>query len=98
MIITPFQIIWFSLLELFKEDSNLKNFTDTFIKAFFGYFTASLKINIMIMFYIIFVDKGLLMTVMFMLLSLVVLGFNVQDAKTFVRNTKANVQRIKNSF
>ena len=98
LIILPLQCIWFSLLELFKPADKLKELGDSFKNAFFGYFTACIKQNIMILFYLIFVDKGIFMTVMYILLCITLLGFTYQDAKRFVNNTIHNIERVKNSI
>lgn len=98
LIILPIQVMWYTLLELFKPSNNIKELGDTFVKSLFGYFTACIKQNIMVLFYLIFVDKGIFMAIMYILLCLVLLGFNLQDARRFISDTKHNIQKVKNSF
>jgi len=98
LIILPLQIMWYTLLELFKPSDNVKQLGDSFVKSLFNYFTACIKQNIMVLFYLIFVDKGVFMAIIYILLCLVLLGFNLQDARRFISDTKHTIQKVKNSF
>ena len=95
LIVTTIKIIYFTILEVFKE-GNGKEFWSSLKDSFLGYFIADIKICILITLYTIFADKGIFMAILFIVISIVVYGFNVQDVKQFINNTKYKVSRIKN--
>ena len=96
MLLTSLKMIYFTLLELFKEKSGWDDFLQSLKKDFFDYITASIKINIMVICYMKFVDKGLFMTIIYILLCLVVLGFNWEDMKRNINNAKHTLSKAKN--
>lgn len=87
LIVTTIKIIYFTILEVFKE-GNGKEFWSSLKDSFLGYFIADIKICILITLYTIFADKGIFMAILFIVISIVVYGFNVQDVKQFIREVK----------
>lgn len=98
LIFLAIQMVYYSVLELFKAGNGLDDFGKNVKKNFFDYLVAKIRIYIMIVLYVQFVDKGFILALVYLCLCLVVYGFNVQDAKRFVSNTKHNIQRIKSSI
>ena len=96
LLITTFKMIYFSILEIFKPDMGVAPFFESVKKSFVDYFTASMKLVLMITLYYIFVDKGFLELVLYILCCLVILGFNWKDVRHLYQDTKAKVQRAKN--
>lgn len=96
LLITTFKMIYFSILEIFKPDMGVAPFFESVKKSFVDYFTASMKLVLMITLYYIFVDKGFLELVLYILCCLVILGFNWKDVRHLYQDTKARVQRAKN--
>lgn len=95
LIITTIKIIYFTILELFKE-GNGREFWSTLKNAFLGYIIGSIKICILVTLYMLFVDKGIFMSIMFIVLSIVVYGFSIQDIKRFASDVKYHISRLKN--
>lgn len=98
LIITVFKMIWFSILELFKEGDNLKEIGTSIKESFFGYVVACLKINIMVLLYMKFVDRNLFMSIIYVILCIVVLGFSLDDARKIKYNIKQKASQAKNLF
>lgn len=96
LLITTFKMIYFSILEIFKPDMGVAPFFESVKKSFVDYFTASMKLVLMITLYYIFVDKGFLELVLYILCCIVILGFNWKDVRHLYQDTKARVQRAKN--
>lgn len=96
LMITTFKMIYFSILEIFKPDMGIAPFFDSIKKSFVDYFTAAMKLNIMITLYYIFVDKGFIELVLYILCCIVVLGFSWKDVRHLYQDTKASIQRAKN--
>lgn len=96
LLITTFKMIYFSILEIFKPDMGVKPFFESVKKSFVDYFTSSMKLVLMITLYYIFVDKGFLELVLYILCCIVILGFNLKDVRHLYQDTKARVQRAKN--
>lgn len=94
LILSAIQIIYGTIYEFFRENQGLKDAKENFKKAFVGYFVAAVKIYIMVLLYITFVDKGFIMALIYIVLCLTVYGFNVTDIKRFVSDTKHNARRI----
>ena len=95
LIITTIKIIYFTILELFKE-GNGREFWSTLKNTFLGYIIGSIKICILVTLYMLFVDKGIFMSIMFIVLSIVVYGFSIQDIKRFASDVKYHISRLKN--
>lgn len=95
LLITTFKMIYFSMLEIFKPDMGVAPFFDSFKKSFVDYFTAALKLNLMITLYYVFVDKGFIELVLYIVCCIVILGFNWKDVRHMYQDTKAKVQRAK---
>ena len=98
LIITIFKMIWFSILELFKEGDNLKEIGTSIKESFFGYVVACLKINIMVLLYMKFVDRNLFMSIIYVILCIVVLGFSLDDVRKIKYNIKQKASQAKNLF
>ena len=98
LLITSFKMIFFTIMELFKEQTGIKPFFDSVKKSFFGYFTASLKLCIMITLYDLFVDQGFLKLVLYILCCLIILGFNLKDARQFASDVSFKARQIKNKL
>ena len=96
LLITTFKMIYFSILEIFKPDMGVAPFFESVKKSFVDYFTASMKLVLMVTLYYIFVDKGFLELVLYILCCIVILGFNWKDVRHLYQDTKARVQRAKN--
>lgn len=96
LLITTFKMIYFSILEIFKPDMGVAPFFESVKKSFVDYFTASMKLVLMITLYYIFVDKGFLELVLYILCCIVILGFNWKDVRHLYQDTKVRVQRAKN--
>lgn len=98
LMITTMQIIYNTILELFKPDSG-KGFFDDFKNHFLGYVLNSLKLCVLTTLYMLLVDKGIIMSLLYILLSFAVYGFSVQDIKRGFADVKYFVQRtVKNNF
>lgn len=95
LLITTFKMIYYSILEIFKPDLGIAPFFDSVKKSFVDYFTASMKLCIMVTLYYIFVDKGFIELVLYVLCCIVVLGFSWKDVRHLYQDTKATVQRAK---
>lgn len=98
MIITPMQFIYHSILELFKEDNGVKNYFSTFGKAFLNYFLACLKSSIMIFLYgsLIGADNsGLIHMILFIIISIIVLSFSMDDMRRIGNQAKHMIQNLR---
>ena len=95
MIIIAVQVIYHSILELFKEDSGFREYGRTFKNAFFKYLIACLKGNIMLVLFMKFVDKGFVRMVIYCILCLVILSFNLNDLRRMARNTKYKLRALR---
>ena len=96
MIIVAVQIIYHSIVELFKENSGFKEYGESFKKALLGYFIACLKCNIMLLFYGTFVDKGFFKMIIYCILCVVVLSFSFKDVRDLGRDVRHKVQQFRN--
>ena len=83
------------MLEIFKPDLGIAPFFDSVKKSFVDYFTAALKLNLMITLYYIFVDKGFIELFLYIACCIVILGFNWKDVRHMYQDTKAKIQRAK---
>ena len=79
LIIITLQCIYYCFLEIFKEDAGLPDFGRNLKKALAGYFIADVKIYIMTLLYITFVDKGFVMSLIYCLLCFTVLSISLND-------------------
>ena len=98
MIITPMQFIYHSILELFKEDNGVKNYFSTFGKAFLGYFLACLKGSIMVFLYGKLIgddNSGLIHMILFIVISIIVLSFSMDDMRRFGNQAKHMIQNLR---
>ena len=85
LLVSMVQLIYYSILELFKENQ-IADFGKSIKNAFFGYFTNTMKMYIMITLYTKLVGNGLFLCIVYIILCIVVLGFNLQDVNTFKNN------------
>lgn len=92
---TIIKMIYGTILELFKEDSGLSEFTRLFKKHFFDYFISCLKICVMVTLYGMFVDKGFFKMIIYCALCLVILGFNFKEARKLKSDISHKIRRIK---
>jgi hypothetical protein len=95
MIIIAVQVIYHSILELFKEDSGFREYGRTFKDAFFKYVIACLKGNIMLVLFMKFVDKGFVRMVIYCILCLVILSFSLNDIRRGIRQFKYKVRALR---
>lgn len=95
LIITTLQIIYHSFLEIFKEGSGFKEYLNTLKNAAIGFFLACLKANVMLILYMKFADQGFAKMLIYILLCLVVLGFNKEDAVTAIHRAKHAAGNLK---
>lgn len=93
LLATMIKLIVFCIADLFKEGSGLKPFLDSVKAHFVDYFTACLKLNLMITLYYIFVDKGFIELVLYMVCCLVILGFTWQKARDGINDAKYKFKR-----
>lgn len=92
---TIVKMIYFSILELFKENSGFSEFWNTLKKHFFGYFVASMKLCLMVTLYYMFVDKGLAMGLIYCVLCLVILSFSLRDAFNGIDKLKNQINQYR---
>ena len=95
LLITTIKLIYYSILEIFKEGEGFRPFFDSLKKAFVDYFTASLKLNVLIILYYVLIDRGFIELVLYVACCLLVLSFNWEKAKSTVRHASRSIQRIK---
>ena len=99
LLITTIKMIYFSILELFKEQTGFRPFIDSVKECFVGYLVASLKICIMLGLYNklgdLGQDNGFFKVLIFIILSIVIIGFSWKDARHIVDNAKGNIKRVK---
>lgn len=95
LMITIFKMIWFSLMELVKPDSGLGEFWSTLKKHFFGYFVASMKLCLLVSLYYMFVDKGFVMGLIYCILCLVILSFNLREMMNTFDKAKNKIKSIR---
>ena len=95
MLITMIKIIWFSILELFKENTGLKEFGDSLKKHFLGYVAACVKLEILVVSYFKFVDEGFFKLAIYIIICIVVLAFNPKDMQRAYLDIKNRVDRVK---
>lgn len=86
LLIITLQCIYYSFLELFKEDAGIPDFTRNLKRSLAGYFIADLKIYIMTLLYITFVDKGFVMSLIYCLLCFTVLSISLNDVTSTVKS------------
>ena len=98
LIILSLQMIFYTIMELFKENSGLSDFGKNIKKNFGAFVLANLRLYIMIILYITFVDQGFIRALLYMLLCLVTYSFNFDDARRFIARTKEKAKRIKSSI
>ena len=95
MIILTIQSIYFTIIELFKPDTGFRDLSDNFKKCIGGYFVGSVQTYIILILYMNFVDKGFVWALVYVILCLTVLGFNLQDAKRAIGEVKNTYYMIK---
>lgn len=93
IIVTCLQCIYYSFIELFKENTGLINLGANLKKAISGYFIADIKIYIMVILYMNFVDKGFVFMIIYCVLCITVLSLTLNDVMTFASNTKERITR-----
>ena len=98
LVISAFEIIYFMTMELFKENSGVKDLLETIKKAFVNYISAVIRIYIMVILYMSFADQGFIKALIFIILCLVVYGFNIKDARKFVSDAKHTAGKVKNRY
>lgn len=95
LIISALQIIYHSIVELFKEQSGFSQYIKTFKEALIKYFIAVLKGYIMLILYYNFVDKGFVKMVIYCILCIVILSFSFSDIRRFTKDTKRKIKQVK---
>ena len=98
LLATAFKMIYYTIMELFKEGNGIKELLDSIKKHFFDYFVADLKLCLMVSLYYRFVDQGFFKLVLYMMLCIVILAFDLDDVRQFGLNIKYKVQRFVNRF
>ncbi|MEE3344055.1 MAG: hypothetical protein VZS44_08195 [Bacilli bacterium] len=94
LIITAVQIIYHSILELFKENSGFKEYGKIFVESLSNYFLASLKIHLMLILYVTFIDNGLFKTILYCILCVVILSYKLSDIRRFRNNVQGKIRQI----
>ena len=98
LLVTVIKLIFYTIKELFKPGEGLKEFGDSVKKHATDYFVSSLKLTIMLTFYMLFIDQGMLKLFIYIVLCLVVLGFNIKDARYLGSNIANSVRRATNKL
>ena len=93
LFLTTLQLIIYSFREIFKEDSGIRPFFESLKKNFIDYFVSALKLNLMVTLYYLFVDKGFMELVLYVICCLVILGFSWRDIRFMKQNIVASVKR-----
>lgn len=96
LLITTIKLIYFTIMELFKEGEGFKPFFDSLKKHFFDYFTACLKLNIMVILYYILIDKGFIELFLYIACCIIILSFKWKHVKDAATRVKRGAQRIRN--
>lgn len=95
LIIVSIQLIYHSIVELFKENSGLKQYGPILRKSFVNYFLACIKGYIMLLLYIKFVDQGFIKMVIYCILCIVILSYGLQDIRDLANKTKYKIRRMR---
>lgn len=95
LMITIIKMIYYTIVELFKENAGLPDFWSTCKKHAVDYFVACLKLNLMVTFYYMFVDQGFFKLVVYVVLCIVILGFSVRDVRKFGMDIKTTIAKYK---
>lgn len=98
LLITILQAIYFSYIELFRENTGFPAITEHFKKYFFGYFIACLKVYTIVVMYSIFADEGFVAALIYSFLSITILSLTVQDVSRFFRRAKNNARAVRTYF
>lgn len=98
IITTVIQMIWYSIMELWKENGGFKPFGEAVKKNFIDYFVACLKLNLLVTVYYMFVDKGFLELVLYLVLSFVIYSVNWNDIRNTSYRIKQNVKTIRRNI
>ena len=93
ILIISIQVIYSSIIELFKEDKGLSDCWERFKKSVVAFFVACLRANIMLVLYYKFVDEGLKYALLYCALCVIILGFNVRDIKRAGHSAKLKMRR-----
>lgn len=93
ILIISVQVIYSSIVELFKEDKGLSDYWERFKKSVVAFFVACLRANIMLVLYYKFVDEGLKYALLYCALCVIILGFNVRDIKRAGHSAKLKMRR-----
>lgn len=98
LLITTFKMIYFTILELFKEGNGIKELLDSIKKHFFDYFVSCLKLCLMVSLYYRFVDQGFFKLLLYVVLCIVILAFSLDDVRQFGYDVKYKFKRFVNRF
>lgn len=98
LMITLIKLIYYTLKELFKPSGGLSEFFNDIKQNFLEYFLACVKLNIMLTLYILFIDQGIFKVIIYFILCLVILGFNLKDMRDIGDNMKNSISKIKNKI
>ena len=93
--ITVVKMIFYSILELVKEETGLKELGKSLKKHFFEYLMNCVKLYTMIILYTKLVDQGFFKAAIYCILCLVILSFKLTDARRAVHKVKSTVNQIK---
>lgn len=94
LMITIAKMIYFSIIELFKESAGLGDFGRSVQKHTVDYFVSCLKLCLMTELYYDFVDKGFFMSAMYCVICFVILGFTPREMSRTIDRAYNNVKRI----
>ena len=95
---TAFKVIYYTIFELFKEGKGLKDLLDSIKKHFINYVVACLKMCILVALYYKFVDQGFVKLVIFVIISIVVIAFDVKDLHRQGIKIKNAIRRNRSKF
>ena len=95
LLLTMLQMIFFTIVELFKEQKGLHALTSKIGECLINYVLASLKLVIMVILYNALVDKGMVLGFVYIIACLTIQSFKYEEAKQDLRNLKGNINRAK---
>lgn len=95
LVLTLIQLIWFTIAEIFKEQTGFKPFGSKLANSAINYILYSLKIVVMVTLYGLLVDKGFVLSFVYIIACLTIQSFKITTVRETWDKTKHNVARAK---
>ena len=92
---TLVKLIWFTLMELFKEKEGVPDFFKTLKKHLFDFIESCIKLCILVWLYYKLVDTGFFNTMVYCILCFVVLGWNPKSIKDYAYNASMKIKHYR---